>query len=448
MNTLIRLALLCVGGVWALVPQTVPQVVRSTIPAVLLDVTVLDRQGKPVSDLKAQDFEVKEDGKPQQLTMVSLIQNGVASALSKATASMYSIDSASVGESSPMHAAAGNGITPTVTAILLDNLSAETRPLACRAVQLFIEGLQPPHEYAGIFAGGLGFSPLQLFTNSIEELRKGVKVAAARPSDNFSVNAERSRTTPRTQGLDPATPVTAGAEYAAGWTTIGEREARLNGKGGGGDPSEALFTQMELRMQEGYSRFLATYAGDSSLASLRSTVHGLSALTGRKLILYFTDELPITDRLKSRFNDLIGEANRANIVIYTIDAVGLRVHSKESETARVINLGGAQGVGDARRNNGAWTKDMEDQSAALSSRPGAALGRLAGETGGRMIDNTNDLASGLSSIQTERRFYYLLGYQPSNTTDDGRFRHIKVTVKRDKAVVKTRSGYFAPGANK
>jgi hypothetical protein len=95
-------------------------------------------------------------------------------------------------------------------------------------------------------------------------------------------------------------------------------------------------------------------------------------------------------------------------VIYAIDAVGLLVHSKESEAARVITLGGAQGLGDAKRNSGAWTKDVEDQSAAVSSRSVAALGRLARETGGTMVDNTNDLARVLSSIQMERRTYYLL----------------------------------------
>lgn len=55
---------------------------RSTSPAVLLDVAVLDRQGQSVTDLTAEDFEVKEDGKPQRLTMVSLMRRGVASPLS------------------------------------------------------------------------------------------------------------------------------------------------------------------------------------------------------------------------------------------------------------------------------------------------------------------------------------------------------------------------------
>lgn len=445
MNTLATLSFVGVGALWTFAPQTAPQVLRSTSPAVLLDVAVLDRQGQSVTDLTAEDFEVKEDGKPQRLTMVSLMRRGVASPLSTSGTSTSSQRSTAVAGTPLSNPVAGDAITPIVTAILLDNLSADTRPLACRAAALFIEGLQPPHEFAGIFAGGLAFKPVQPFTNNVEQLRQAVQLAGSASSNAVSVNAERVRTSPRTAGMDPTTPVTAGAEYAAGSTTIADREARLNKPGGGGDPSEVLLTQMELRMQEGYIRFLETYAGDSSLASLRSAVHGLSPLIGRKAILYFTDELPITDRLKPRFEELISEANLANVVIYTIDAVGLRVHSKELETARVVNLGGAQGLGDAKRNSGAWTKDLEDQSAAISSRPVAALGRLARETGGMMIDNTNDLANRLSSLQLEGRTYYLLGYQPSNAAEDGRFRHVSVKVKRDKVIVRTRSGYIAPG---
>ena len=106
---------------------------------------------------------------------------------------------------------------------------------------------------------------------------------------------------------------------------------------------------MEYRMFEGYQRFLIEYEGQSSLAGLTAVVAGLKPLPGRKSILYFTESLPLTSRLKPRFNALIGEANRANITMYPVDAAGLRVHSKEAEVGRNVSVSGAQGVGDARR---------------------------------------------------------------------------------------------------
>jgi hypothetical protein len=99
-------------------------------------------------------------------------------------------------------------------------------------------------------------------------------------------------------------------------------------------------------------------------------------------------------RLKPKFDALIGQANRANITVYPLDAAGLRVHSKEMELGRNVNVAGAQGVGDERRGDGPWTNDLEKQDQLLSSRPGAALGRLARETGGFLLENTNALGAG------------------------------------------------------
>ena len=196
-------------------------------------------------------------------------------------------------------------------------------------------------------------------------------------------------------------------------------------------------------MREGYLRFLAEFEGESSLAGLRAVVSSLGALRGRKSILYFTEHLPITARVKPRFEALIGEANRANVTVYTVDAVGLRVHSSEAAAARSIGIAGSQGVGDVQRGDGPWTKELEHQDQLLSSRPTAVLGRLAKETGGFLIENTNDLGSGVERMKQERTTYYLLAYQPTNARVDGKFRRVGVKVKRSNLKVKARPGYLA-----
>ena len=272
-------------------------------------------------------------------------------------------------------------------------------------------------------------------------------------SDSLSPEAERKRSSVRTTGLDPETPATAGAEYGQGWTTVAEHEQRLYGgpptNPNDGQPpigvGERNLIQLEQRMKTGYIRFLEEMEGDASLSGLRAAVAGLAPLPGRKSILYFTEDLQITSRLKSRFEAIIGEANRANITIYPVDAAGLRVHSKEQEVQHGVDLAGRQGIGDAHRSEGAWTKDLEQQEQALSSRPAAALGRLANETGGFLIDNTNDLGKGVARMQVDRTTYYLLGYQPTNSKADGRFRKVNVkVVRRGKYTVRSRPGYTAP----
>src|SRR4029078_5435747 len=129
----------------------------------------------------------------------------------------------------------------------------------------------------------------------------------------------------------------------------------------------------------------AEMGGQASLAGLRAVVSGFGELPGRKSILYFTESLSITDRLKPKFDSLIGEANRANIIVYPVDAVGLRVQSEEMKLGRNVAVAGAKGIGDEQRARGAWTKDLEKQNELLMSRPGAVLGRLAKDTGGFLL---------------------------------------------------------------
>lgn len=419
--------------------QHQPPSVRSGTAGVLVDVTVVDKDGRPVTDLTAADFEVSEDGKTQQIISATLMRNGVPARVNTTAAAGLAPSAAGTSATAPAPAAAP---VPTVTAILFDSLSADARPFAMRAAAQFVSTMALPTEYGGVFQSGLSLTTLQPFTNRTADLRAAIDRVANTPTSNLSVEEQRKRASLRTQGLDPATPVTAGAEYGQGWTTVAEREQRLYG--GAQDPNERLLTQMALRMEEGYNRFLSEYEGDGALSGLRSAVTAMAPLPGRKSILYFTEELPITSRLKSKFDALIGEANRANVSVYTVDAAGLRVHSKEMETGQGVKLAGDQGLGDARRSNGAWTKDLEQQEQNLTSRPAAVLGRLANETGGFMIDNTNDLGKGVARMQMERTTYYLLGYQPTNDKMDGKFRKVSVKVKRGKYTVRARPGYVAP----
>lgn len=74
--------------------------------------------------------------------------------------------------------------------------------------------------------------------------------------------------------------------------------------------------------------------------------------------------------------------------------------------------------------------------------------KLAEETGGRMIAVNSDkkFEEAFDQISEELRSQYTLGYYPSNTTKDGKFRKIRVDVDNHEFKVLARKGYYAPKA--
>jgi len=72
------------------------------------------------------------------------------------------------------------------------------------------------------------------------------------------------------------------------------------------------------------------------------------------------------------------------------------------------------------------------------------LRRFASETGGRSIVNTNNLEAGLKDVVADASAYYLLGYSPARTRNDGKFHRISVKVRRSGMRVTSRRGYWAP----
>jgi VWFA-related protein len=72
--------------------------------------------------------------------------------------------------------------------------------------------------------------------------------------------------------------------------------------------------------------------------------------------------------------------------------------------------------------------------------------KLAEETGGRMIAVRSEkkLVEAFDEISEELRSQYTLGYYPTNTAHDGKFRKIKVETNNHDFKVLTRKGYYAP----
>ena len=127
--------------------------------------------------------------------------------------------------------------------------------------------------------------------------------------------------------------------------------------------------------------------------ALLALVDSLGALPGRKTVVYFCEGLTVAPAVEAKFRSIIATANRKNVSVYALDAAGLRAHSKQAETAREISSLAASAVSGHRARattrSGPRTSRVNEQM--LKMDPSASLGILTAQTGGLLIQNTNDL---------------------------------------------------------
>ena len=133
-----------------------------------------------------------------------------------------------------------------------------------------------------------------------------------------------------------------------------------------------------------------------------------------------------------RFRDLLRHANRANVSFYPITAGGLGVVDRPITERAIPNPNNPPGVTPFTENMSRVTERVD------------TLRTLAENTDGLAIVNTNDLRAGLKRIVDDVSAYYLLGYYSTNPKFDGRIRTIQVRMKPAGLTVRARRSYLAP----
>jgi VWFA-related protein len=417
--------------------------------AVLVDVSVTDRKGRQVTDLTQADFQVFEDAVPQKILTFARHQPNpnATSADAAEAAGIVSTTASPTGRVTGAPAARG----PSVVALAFDRLSPDGRMLAYQAAKQFIKDKQPD-ELAGVFIVDQALGVVSPYTTDATKL----EAAVDRVAKTATTQLARSERNPELAQFysSPDVPWVAGAEQAgrsAGdqpWVDpIGQVESGAVGARGadGARLAEVQVLRALQRMERSYSDMMYEMQGQASMNALLALVDSLGALDGRKAVIYFCEGLTIPPSVQPKFRAIIDNANRLNVTVYSIDAAGLRVQSKQAETLRTVQQIGAMGIGDIKRENmsAKYSDALEDNERALTLDPAVSLGILASQTGGLLINNTNDLAHGIQTIDTDRRNYYLLSYSPTNPAEDGTFRKISVIVNRPRVEVRARSGYRA-----
>jgi VWFA-related protein len=168
-----------------------------------------------------------------------------------------------------------------------------------------------------------------------------------------------------------------------------------------------------------------------SFSNLDALIRRMSGLPGQRVIVMMSPGFFVTPTMHQS-GEVIDRATKANIVINTIDARGLYV----SSVFDASNPGSLTPQTFAPKTQFVTTEEQIQDN---------VLAELADGTGGTFFHNRNDIDQGLLHAATEPEISYVLGFTPQNLKLDGKYHQLKVTlVNRQKWALQARHGYFAP----
>jgi VWFA-related protein len=402
---------------------------------VLLDVVVRDKKGQIIKSLKPSDFEVYEDNVKQDVTSFRLVSREHIPGETKATpktATTTTTTTAPAGGREPFS-------NISLVAMVFDHLSVDGRNLAQKAANSFIDESLQPDDLVSVCVVDKSLRVVQQYTNDAPLLKQAIDRATTMAVSTIeSGSAERRPIEERNAAVSD--------KIATGISAAGGPGG--DGGGIGANALELALTNMQARALETFETLERTQQGRAQINGLLAIINSVRNVPGRKAIMLFSEGLSLPPDVNVYFRDVINAANRANISIYTVDAVGLRVASNHIEAAREINALGsrrarqnASGLED--RSGRPMTMQLERNEDLLKLNPQSGLGELANSTGGFLIADTNDLSAGLRRIDEDLRSHYQLTYVPKNGNLDGRFRQISVKLAKSGLDIQTRKGYYA-----
>jgi VWFA-related protein len=408
------------------------------VRAILVDVVVRDRRGDPVRDLKESEFEIYENGERQDIGSFTPIFLSEAASPPPAAAAPSPPAAASV----PAAQATANEISraPEIIALVFDRLTADSRTLAYRAATKYLGDREVANNYLAVYAIDLTLMPLQGFTRNAALVRSAIEKFALHSSSQYGSSREAMRQDQQNANIAADAAARLESATAGGGAAAGAAGAQIGLAG-----AEAQFQSMQASMKQTFEALERDQAGFASSNGLLAVVNGMRSIPGRKSVVFFSEGLSIPPNVYEQFRSVVDAANRANVSIYPMDAMGLRAESTVAQARDELNDAGKQAMRRSGRDqaSGAMTAALERNEDLLRMDPNAGLGELADKTGGFLISNTNDLGGGFSRIESDMRNYYLLTYVPKNDNFDGKFREIDIKVKRGGVSVHSRKGYYA-----
>lgn len=390
-------------------------VVKISTTLIQVDVTVTGKDGKIVTNLKPEDFEIYENGKKQEITNFSFISN--APDVKAPQPANKSAGKNAVGVPIPPVNIRPEQVRRTIALVVDDlGLSFQSMVPVRLALKRFIDEQMQPNDLVAIIRTGSGIGALQQFTSD-----KNMLYAAI---DRIRWNGMGR------SGISPFAPIeqnTASQEPSEDSTS---------------DTSSDVDTNAEADAYR--DEILST----GTLGAINYIVRGMKELPGRKSVILFSDGFAICtaptdedaannddDNRCKRMTDatkyLTDSANRASVTIYSVDAKGL---AYTGPTA-----GDSVGASATSMMSAMTTRSNQN----LDQQEGLRF--LAKETGGIAFLNSNDYTGSVNQALEDQKGFYLIAYSPEAESFDAtkrRFNKLEVKVKQPGAYVRYRSGFF------
>jgi VWFA-related protein len=407
--SLLLIALVCANAPAQTTQKPQDDVVRVYTELVQTDVMVFDKSGKFVKDLKADNFELRVDGKPREIQSFEQISAGSNEESQLAAAR----GATSVNLKRPVPLDRGR-----IVFFYVDDLHMDTAGMQAtrKTITAFIEKEMGQNDQAAITSasGQIGF--LQQLTTDRLVLRTALD--RLKPK-NFDTR-------------DAARPPM--NEYQA--ILIERRDP---------DVLEIFIDEM-LRQNPGMSReqadamlqsrasALLAYTATltrNSLLGLKTLVKNARNLPGRKVVFLLSGGFQIHNQrgdLTTDMRDITDLAAKSGVVIYSMDTRGLVASLTDASSDTIYDPSGRM--------------DRATHSELWESQNG--MNALAADTGGKAIFNTNDLRQGLAPALKETSNYYLIAWKPdAESQKQSRFRNVEVKLlNHPDYTVRVRKGYF------
>ena len=391
--------------------QTAQPRFRAGTTVITVDAIVRNRDGRFVTDLKPGDFEVLENGKPQTIESFYVVIGG-----------------RTLGGPTPEVVPPVAPLEPTaprppqvqrVFVLLFDqaHMAPGSFKRAQQAAASFLETDFHEGDVGGVVNGGTMIGGR--LTSSREELQAAVRTIT--PSGDERSHQLEMRDWPRFVNDYEAWRIAYGDDNVLNsvW-----RRACLD------DPDRCRpDPEIAKQIVQNKARRLVDQLradGQRTIHTLSGLASGLAKVPGRKTIVLLSGGFFAEDSWGD-LQGLTGLAARASVRIYALDTRGLNRGSASSD---ILDMPPHSSVNPA---------EVPANFDVGADAPNA----LAVDTGGLMIRNENNFTKAFQEIADDTSSYYVLGYAPSNTDFDGKFRNITVRVTRPGLDVRARKGYLA-----
>lgn len=399
-------------------------VIKFETSLVQTDVMVFDKQGKFVDGLKPEQFQLKINKTPREISFFETIRTGGISTQREE----LKADSGAT-PTAPIPNASKLDLQRRAVIFFVDDLHLAPDSLARtrKALLDFIDNRVRDNDLIAITSpsGQVGF--LQQFTANKDALRSAVARL------NYRTNTKTDMEKPP-MSLYIAMKIREGDEQAMVYY-IQEIQKQNCYPGGICSVTPAGARQMVRNRAQQIVVESAPNTEDT-LRLLEGLMRTAAQIPGRKLVFFISDGFYLNDAKTGsidRIKRVTDAAGRAGVVIYTLDARGIVSDSVDVTNDKPITTNGML--------TGASLGEISASQDGLSA--------LAADTGGQAFRNTNQpMREWVEKVIDETSSYYLLAWKPDNEEQKrGKFKNIEVSViGRPDLKVRMRTSYFKSAA--